>query len=268
MMDELRKKAQELLLSGAVKVVIGYGKGSGKKARPLFARKPEQADKLIFDGSCRQNLAVYLTKPEVKALGRPAIVAALPAMRAILQLAMENQVAEGLLVVIGLSPEGKLIELPDFKAMEDYLAGAALELTAEQKAKLEKIEKMSPEERRQYWQDQFAKCIKCYACRAACPMCYCASCLVECNQPQWVPAPSHAIGNLQWHVIRAMHLAGRCVDCGDCERACPAGIPLSLLNQKLAAEVFKNFKARAGLSAKQEYALGVFKPEDKENFIK
>lgn len=267
-MEELRKKAQELLSSGAVKVVIGFAPGSGKKARAAFARTPEQAAKLICDERCEQNLAVYLSKPEVKSLGKPAITAKIPVLRAILQMAAENQLKDGELVVLGISPDGKLNELPDFKAIEGFVAGFPAELTPEQKAELEKIEKMTLDERWQYWQDQFAKCIKCYACRAACPLCYCESCLTQCNQPQWVPVALHQVGNMEWHIVRAMHLAGRCVGCGDCSRACPAGIPLSLLNLKMAEEIFKNFKTRAGTAAKEEYALGTFKPEDKESFIK
>jgi len=267
-MEELRKKARELLTSGAVKVIIGYGKGSGPKARAIFVRKPEQTDQLIFNDQCLQNLAVYLTKPEVKALGKPAIVAKIPALRAILQLAAENQLKDEDLLALGISPEGKLVELASLKAIEDFLAGLSLELTGEEKSLLEKIEKMSPEERWNFWQDQFKKCVKCYACRASCPMCYCERCLCECNQPQWVPVASHQIGNLDWHIIRAMHLASRCVNCGDCARACPVGIPLNLLNQKLAEEVFKQFSARAGMKAAQEYALCNWKLEDKENFIR
>jgi len=267
-MEELKKKARELLESGAVKVIIGYGKGSADRPRAIFIRKPEHTDQLIYNEQCLQNLAVYLTKPEVKGLGKPAIVARVPTLRAILQLSSENQIKEGDVLVLGISLEGRLLEIPDFKAIETYLAGCNLDLTAEEKASIEKLEKMSADERWKFWQEQFAKCIKCYACRASCPMCYCERCLVECNQPQWVPVPSHQIGNLDWHIIRAMHLAGRCVGCGNCERACPVGIPLMLLNNKLAEEVFKNFGSRAGLKAGQEYALGVFKPDDKENFIK
>ncbi len=40
-----------------------------------------------------------------------------------------------------------------------------------------------------------------------------------------------------FHLGRAYHLAGRCVGCNECERACPMEIPIGLLNQKLAGEI-------------------------------
>jgi ferredoxin len=80
--------------------------------------------------------------------------------------------------------------------------------------------------------------------------------------------PAHDLGNLEWNVMRAMHLAGRCVNCGDCSRACPVGIPLYLLNQKLINEVFASFNFRSGTAAKAENAMSTFKPNDAEDFIR
>jgi len=68
--------------------------------------------------------------------------------------------------------------------------------------------------------------------------------------------------------MRAMHLAGRCVNCGDCSRACPVGIPLYLLNQKLISDVFSNFNSRSGVSANSDHSLSTFKPNDPEDFIR
>ena len=266
-MEQLRKKARELLESGAVQTVIGYGEGSGRKARAVFIQKPDQADRLILDERCQQNLAVYLLKPEVKNLGKPAIVARLPVLRSILELASESQVADGRFVVLGISADGKLLDLADLKAIADYVSAQSLELTPGEREELKKIEKMSAPERWKFWQEEFSRCLKCYACRASCPLCYCSLCAVECNQPQWISVAPHARGNLEWHIVRAMHLAGRCVNCGECARACPVGIPLNLLTRKLGEEVFKNFGLRAGTTPDLNYALSTFKPEDKEDFI-
>jgi ferredoxin len=80
--------------------------------------------------------------------------------------------------------------------------------------------------------------------------------------------PAHDLGNLEWNVMRAMHLAGRCVNCGDCSRACPAGIPLHLLNQKLIKEVAAAFGFCSGMAAKADNAMSTFKPNDPEDFIR
>jgi len=61
-MVDLIKKAKELIETSAVKVVIGYEEGTGNKTRALFVEKTEDADRLIFDSRCVQNLAAYITK--------------------------------------------------------------------------------------------------------------------------------------------------------------------------------------------------------------
>ena len=262
MQDKIRQKAKELLSSGAVKVVIGYGEGSEKRVRAVFIQKPEDADKLIMDGRCVQNLAGYLTKHEVRALGKPAIVARIPVLRSIRQLAYEEQIKEGDIAVIGISDSNELLDLPDLKSIKEYVTHNPLKLTPEEQAEVDKLDKMTREERWNYWLEELSNCIKCYACRASCPMCYCARCTVECNQPQWISVPAHEMGNLEWHIMRAMHLAGRCVNCGECTRACPVNIPLKLLNQRIIADLAVNF------GEEEEYALAAFKPNDKEDFIR
>jgi ferredoxin len=88
------------------------------------------------------------------------------------------------------------------------------------------------------------------------------------NQPQWVPVASDPLGNLEWNVVRAMHLAGRCVDCGSCADACPEGIRIDLLNHVLAREASAHFGAEPGYSTRKDYALSAYKPDDKEEFIR
>jgi ferredoxin len=275
-MEALRKKARELLESKAAAVVIGYGEGSGGKTRAVFIREPGKAAELVFDDRCVQNLAVYLVKNEVKSLGKAAIVAKPSTLRTILQLASENQLADGLVVALAVN-NGQVVDLTSFHAIEEYLTsavpaaegpGKARGLSAEDRAAVAKIEAMTREQRWQFWVNEFSRCMKCYACRAACPMCYCTRCVIEANQPQWIPVAPTGIGNLEWHVVRAMHLAGRCLNCGYCAEACPVGIRLNLLTQTLTDEIGADFGAEAGFSAKREYALSTFKPEDKEDFIR
>ena len=267
-MDSIRKKVTELLESGAVKVVIGYGEGSDNNVKAIFVRKPQDASKLIYDERCVQNLAFYLMKHEVKHMGKRGIIAPLSVMRTVLQVASEYQLKEDEVVVLGITPEKELVEFSNLKELETYISKSDLSLPAKEKEIMDKIEAMSPAERWQYWTNQLSKCIKCYACRAACPMCYCIRCQVECNQPQWITAEATPMGNVEWHLMRAMHLAGRCVNCGECARSCPMEIPINLLTYKTVSMVKGNFEVYAGASSTMESVMSSYKSDDKENFIR
>lgn len=266
-MNELIKKAAVLLESNAVQVVIGYGKGSASRTRAIFVTQPADCEKLIFDSRCIQNLAVYLTKAEIKKLGKPAIVAPIPVLRSILQLAAENQLTEDGLIILGISPESELVEFESFAAIETFLASNKIEIEDKYKKKIEQIKAMPVSERFDFWVKELELCFKCYACRAACPLCYCTRCTVENNQPQWIPAASHTLGNLEWHVMRAMHLAGRCTDCEACYNACPMGIPIHLLTKSMLQDVEENF-GTLGPSLNKQNTLSSFNPDDKESFIR
>jgi len=266
-MEEIRKRAKQLIENKEVDLIIGYGEGYGKKIKAVFIRKSEDVDKLVYDERCTQNISVYLTKHEVKHFGKAAIVASVNTMRSVLQLAAECQVTEENVRVLGISNDHKLLEFPDFTTLENYLLKEDHSITGNDLDFMQKIDAMSINERWDFWQKELSKCIKCYACRSACPMCYCNRCMVDYNQPQWVTIPSSEIGNTEWHLMRAMHLAGRCVNCGECGRACPMEIPIHLLTFKMSEEAKNDFGSVAGLSASMESTLSSFKPNDKENFI-
>jgi ferredoxin len=265
-MDDLRKRAKELLETSTVKVVIGYELGTANKTRALFVEKPEDADRLIFDSRCVQNLAAYVTKREIKDKGKMAIAATLPVIRSIIQLASEFQVNDNNLLVLGITPESQLVEFKNLTEVETFVHQYQIEIDARNKEMLDKLDKMTPSERWKFWIDELTPCFKCYACRAACPMCYCHRCTVDFNQPQWIPVPSHELGNLEWHIMRAIHLTGRCVDCDACYNACPLGIPLNLLTKKMVEEARVHFGGYQP-AIKGEHLMSTYKPDDKENFI-
>jgi len=47
--------------------------------------------------------------------------------------------------------------------------------------------------------------------------------------------------NPMFHLTRAVHMAGRCIDCNLCTEACPAQIPLRTLYEKVAEIVQDEF---------------------------
>ncbi|HLN21160.1 MAG TPA: 4Fe-4S dicluster domain-containing protein [Bacteroidales bacterium] len=266
-MNNLVNRAKELLESGKVQIVIGYEAGPTGIARPAFITDPLKAGILMYDERCTMNLAVYLTKEEVKSSGKMAIVATLPVMRSIMVLISEHQVTADNIVVLGISADGSLLEIADPGVMQSVIEKSDLSLPANEKEKLNELLKLSPAERFDWWQKELSKCIKCYACRQACPMCYCTRCAVEVNQPQWIPVKADIHGNMEWHILRAMHLAGRCIECGECGRACPVGIPCHLLTMHLSEQVYGYFKVSAGTSEKMASVLSTYDPNDKESFI-
>ncbi|MCG3138858.1 MAG: hypothetical protein HJJLKODD_02727 [Phycisphaerae bacterium] len=268
-MEQLQQMARELLERQQVQVIIGYEAGSeANRRRAVFVRRAEDVSRLIFDDACRQNLATYLLKPEVLVLGKIGMVVRRNTLRSLMQYAVENQLADERVIAIGIGEEGGPRLLPNFAAVEEYLAQLPRGPSAAEKAELKKMEQLVMEQRWAFWREEFDRCIKCYACRAACPLCYCNRCITEVNQPQWIPVASDALGNLEWNVIRAMHLAGRCIGCGSCADACPQGIRIDLLNGLLAREAQQQFAAEPGYGQRKDYALAVFKPDDKEEFIR
>lgn len=103
---------------------------------------------------------------------------------------------------------------------------------------VERLEAMTPDERFAFWQGELSRCIRCNACRDACPACTCEKCVF--NNPESSlenKAISDSFEEKMFHIIRAFHVAGRCTDCGECSRVCPQHIPLHLLNRKFIKDI-------------------------------
>lgn len=101
-----------------------------------------------------------------------------------------------------------------------------------------RLEAMTPDERFAFWQNELSRCIRCNACRDACPACTCEKCVFD-NPNSGVEnkAPANSFEEKMFHIIRAFHVAGRCTDCGECSRVCPQNIPLHLLNRKFIKDI-------------------------------
>jgi formate dehydrogenase subunit beta len=311
LINRIRGIARDLLREGKVDVVIGFEEGTLPfRSRPCFVRSPDEADRLIWNSFCENNLAKYV----VKRTERMAIVAKGCDTRALLELIKEKQIVRDRINIIGVPCEGmidrvrveaelrnqpigtvevregrflvigkdfeKELDIKEFlypscqvcirknPVMYDELAGEEVEESlGKTYADIESFEGLPDEKRWQYFSEETSRCIRCYACRNACPLCYCAECFVDASNPQWIGKSSNESDTAFFHIMRAFHLAGRCVECGACERACPLGIDIRKLNRKLSKDVDLLFNYKAGISLDEVAPLATYRPDDSEAFI-
>ncbi len=130
------------------------------------------------------------------------------------------------------------------------------------------FEGRTSDERWEYFSQIADKCIRCYACRNACPLCYCEECAVDCSQPQWFGKSPMLADTQIFHIMRALHTAGRCVDCGACVRACPMDVDLRFFNKKIDKDVRELFSYEAGVNPDDSPPLNTFNTDDFDEFIK
>lgn len=280
MLDELRSLCAGLLRDGTVQVVIGYGLDpDGESVYPVFITDPDGVACLTWNSACQQNLVTYLMRPDIRALGRPAVVVKACDERALVVLQRENQLREGDVYVIGVTCDDQHApQLAKCATCEgrvprcaDSLLGSAAACSAPPAARFSELEeflKRSPAERMTFWREELARCTRCYACRQVCPLCYCRLCIVDKNQPVCLDTSATLKGNFAWQITRAFHLAGRCIGCDECTRACPAGIDLRLLNLSLSRAAEEQFGYRAGDKADSAPVFGAYSEQDQESFIR
>ena len=261
-MSNLKETARSLFEERKLKLIIGFQEGT-RRPRPFFCTSVDDVSQLILDDRCKNNIAVYLTRKEVLGDGPVGVVATPKVLRSALQLLSENQIREGeFLFIVGKDASGVEV-MADKAAVQAYADTHPDAPNPKVEQRLHEIEAMPREERWKFWESELSKCIRCYACRAACPLCYCERCIVEVNCPQWIDPWAAPLSNMEWQINRVMHMAGRCIGCGACYEACPLDLPINLLTKELSSEVASDFGQTASGNV-----LSTFSPADKENFFK
>jgi coenzyme F420-reducing hydrogenase delta subunit/ferredoxin len=263
--DAIRMKAKELLSNSEVECVIGYEISPRGRTRPAFIYSADDTSRLVWNPDVSNNLVSYLPekfKPNPNKETKKIAVVVKPCdSRAINVLLAEKQFAREQIHVIGVTCEGVRDPNGNMQSrcqsciertpvVYDTLIGEPQTSNTVETAKannsITALEAASPEERMEFWLSQFDRCIRCYACRQACPLCNCPECLYERDDSTFVGLGIGLNEKRTFHLGRAYHLAGRCVGCNECERVCPMHIPIGLLNQKLAEEIAATFNHHAG----------------------
>jgi formate dehydrogenase subunit beta len=280
----IRSKASQLLADGSVDCVIGYERSRRGQVRPTFVYSADQVERLVWNDECHHNLVVFLHDRKAMTsrsgeVRKTALVVKPCDSRALNVLLHEGQIKRDQVYVIGIACSGVCSEPSGDSSSEssvlasrcrrcidrvpvvyDTLLGdaPAVESVEDDWSDVAHLEEMSVEERLAFWTREFDACIRCYACRQACPGCYCFECMAEQVDPLWSGISIELPEKAFFHVMRAYHLAGRCVECDACEQACPVNIPIGLLNRKFVKEVKELFDYHAGSDPETPPPLATF----------
>ena len=289
--SEMRAVAKELLESGEATVVIGWEKGTMPyNSTPVMIRSAAEVDKLIWDEYCQQNLSTYLID-FIYTGDKVAIFAKGCDTRAYNRLIQDKRITADKCIIIGVPCSGMknakaAARLPE--GAEVPMANACKECrypnpvvfdrkigqdvtpwcTEKNFADVEAIEAMGQDEKAAFWQSQYSKCIRCYACRNICPACNCTNCIFDQSASGWQSKDINASENEFYGVTRAFHVAGRCIECGQCEMVCPSDIPIMLMNKKFIKDIDTLFGAyEAGIETEGPTPLSHYEVSDPEEFM-
>ena len=291
----MRDAAIKLLADKRVDLIIGFRSGShAGTARPFFARTAHDVESLVWNRHCTGNLAAFLPrlfeKPQKPREDykppRIGIISKGCDARSIAGLVKEKQAPRANIVIIGMpcggmkaaSRRGKDAAgelLPAcIECVSPTVQGADITIDGESRkaakavySRVKEFEKKSAAQRWQIFTEEISRCIRCNACREACPNCYCKVCFADQRKPAWVSPAAVLSDTMVYHLGRMFHQAGRCVECDACVNACPMGIDLRLFTQKLASDAYELFGCVPGVTGEEVPLLNTFKQDDSESFI-
>ena len=262
--NELKEKAVSLLKDGTVTKVLGWKKGlfENDVTPYVFSSVSEIENDFVYNGYCASNLCKYLVPTVTHPNGiNPYIqnedgTKTYP--KTLVFLKEKDKLGYNLLIKEKrINPENIVVIDIDFEAAPKN--GPAPLTVAD-------IEKLSTDERFDFWQKELSRCIRCNACRDICPACTCEKCIFDNTKSEISQkvASDNFEENL-YHIIRAWHVAGRCVGCGECGRVCPEHIPLHLINGKMIKEINENFGSfQSGADTETKAPMLTFTKEDPE----
>ena len=280
--EQIRSRAAELLRSGEVATFIGWEAGRfANQTAPIAITRPEDAQKLVWNRYCANTLAKYIAS--VRDRGRVGIVARGCDSRAVIRLLVDQVIDRGDVYILGVGCPGMLDRKTDDLLKKctqcrhnnplefDEMIGDAAEPLPEvdRFAEIKEIEAMPRAERAAYFESVYAKCIRCYACRDVCPCCTCRECFVDQRREDWVGKQNNVAENRFYGLTRVMHVADRCIECGECERVCPMDLPLMQLNRKVIkdmCELFGDYEAGVSVENDDEKLLA-YRTDDVEEFM-
>ena len=267
--EKIKEICRDLLEKETVDIIIGYTEGGVEGARiPFIFDKPEDAESLCWDERCVPNLCTYAHDKKDKKLG---IVAKPCDARGIVNYLVEKQLTRDNVYIIGADCAGmvdaqgeKLPGCRDCNVKRPPVFDVRVENpeVTDEGGEVAAPDGLAGDFEK--FQREIDKCILCYSCRQACCGCYCQVCFMDRGVPNWQPADPDASAKMVYHLGRAMHLAGRCVECGACERVCASGVNVRYLIKEVTGFIENIYGFRAGLDPDADPVMASYGVDDRE----
>lgn len=277
---KIQEIAARLFSESKIDYFVGYQtNGFDDNQIPLVITDPADIPKLVFNDKSVFNLTNYL-KPDHTKRKRVGIVVKGCDSRSLNLLLTESQVKRENLFIVGICCEGVLNEkgekaqncvecvVPDAVVYDEIIGTPAGKKEYIANSDLKEMEAMSLVDRANYFDKVFENCIRCNACRHSCPLCYCAKCCIDQETSTLYNGSNTASSAMHALMTWSLHLAGRCVDCRNCEKACPSHLPLHLLHKQNEKVIYDNFQQHlAGVEKDDRGAFYKYSLSDPDDFI-
>ena len=233
MSEQLKNRVRELLASGEAEGFLGLVEADGHPLPRLITRDNLADVEKLTVGEIRYPLAGILTRiSRVHPEARLAVMVRGCEERALIEIYKSEQLRPAQVVPVGINcPEALARKCRCPRPFTSFPGEGEKTAGVNDRSDIAEIEAMSESARLEFWRKAFSSCIRCYGCRNICPMCFCQNCTL--GDDKFLGKGEIPPANPGWHLLRAFHLAGRCIDCGLCEEACPMGIPLRRLYRRV-----------------------------------
>lgn len=281
--NQIREIASKLFAEGKIDVFVGYRMtGFDENQVPALIRDPNEVSKLVFTDKSVFNLTNYLKQDHTRNKRIGLVVKGCDS-RALNLLLTESQVKRENLHIVGIPCKGVVDEsgnkmqncieciFPNPVVFDEMVDGTPTGSEAppyQVNTDIQNIAAMDLVERRAYFEEVFESCIRCNACRHSCPMCYCAKCCIDQETSTLYHGANTTSSAFHALMTWSLHLAGRCVDCRNCEKACPSHLPLHLLHKWNERVIYENFQEHlAGVHEGDRGAFYKYSMKDPDDFI-
>jgi ferredoxin len=266
--EKVKQRVKELLEQSTIHGFLGLKAWEGHISPFLFTQIEELENVSLGDlerpGDCRyplNRIVLTLCRRYPKAVFGVLVRGC--DERGLKALFSWNQLDPGKIIPVGFSCPQELADACECQSPFPSDPIDSPQASSVQSVTVQELDSWSHEERFHFWESFFSRCIKCFGCRNICPMCFCQQCTLENHDviPSELYPPSFPL----FHLIRAMHMAGRCIDCGLCEQACPVNIPLRRLYKKINVIIGQEFGFQPGVTEECKSPLHTCVPNADDN---